>query len=110
MKRNALSFIILLVGFGGSWNAKSVIAPGYPSHWDSLELGMTSIQAKEAVPDLDPRLRDMKGFDQAGLDLGDRYWNLLVCYNEQGQVAEITKNYVDRRLGLLNRSIVQTKL
>jgi hypothetical protein len=110
MKRASLVLIFLTVVFGGGWLARSMMMPAYPIHWDALELGMTPAEAKATVPGLDPCLREMKGFDQAGLDLGDRYWNLLVSYDGDGRVCEITKNYVDRRNGFFNRSLVESKL
>lgn len=109
MKRAAFILTLLVVGFGGGWIARSVVAPAYPLHWDAIELGMTASEAKAVVPDLDPWLREMKGFDQTGLDLGDRYWSLLVSYDDEGHVSEITKNYVDRRIGVFNRSLVESK-
>lgn len=109
MKRAVIVLILLTVGLGGGWIARGVVAPPYPSHWDAVELGMTASEAKAAVPDLDPGLRELKGFDQSGLDLGDRYWNLLVSYDDDGRVSEITKNYVDRRIGVFNRSLVESK-
>jgi hypothetical protein len=109
MKRAAIVLILLAVGFGGGWSARSVVAPAYPSHWDAVELGMTASEAKAVVPDLDTWLRDMKGFDQTCIDLGDRYWGLLVSYDVDGRVSEITKNYVDRRIGIFNRSLVESK-
>lgn len=108
MKRSII-IPLLLIGIAIGWLAKSVFAPSYPSHWDTLKLGMTPVQAKTAVPDLDPWLRDIKGFDQAGHDLGDRHWNLQVSYDKDGRVSEISKNYVDHRNGLFNRSIVDSK-
>ncbi|BCX47805.1 hypothetical protein HAHE_17130 [Haloferula helveola] len=109
MKRAAIALLILALGFAGGWMARSLAAPDYPSHWDSVKLGMTASEAKGMVPDLDPWLREVKGFDQAGIDLGDRYWSLLVRYDEKGRVSEITKNYVDRRIGIFNRSLVESK-
>jgi hypothetical protein len=109
MKRAAFILILLSAGFGGGWIARCVVAPDYPSHWDALKLGMTASEAKVTVPNLDPTLRNIKGFDQTGFDLGDRYWNLLVSYDDDGRVSDITKNYVDRRIGIFNRSIVESK-
>jgi len=109
MKRTAVVLILLAVGFGGGWIARSVVAPAYPSHWDAVQLGMTSSEAKTVVPDLDSGLRQIKGIDQTGLDLGDRYWNLLVSYDDDGRVSEITKNYVNRWIGIFNRSLVESK-
>ncbi len=109
MKRTAIVLILLAAGLGGGWVARSLVAPPYPSHWDAVELGMTASEAKAVVPDLDPGLREIKGFDQTGHDLGDRYWNLLVSYDDGGSVSEITKNYVDRRIGIFNRSLVESK-
>jgi hypothetical protein len=108
MKR-AIIILLLVGGIAIGWLAKSVFAPDYPSHWDALKLGMTPDQAKAAVPDLDPWLRDIKGFDQASHHLGDRHWNLQVIYDKNGRVSEISKNYVDHQNGLFNRSIVELK-
>jgi hypothetical protein len=109
MKRAGIILILLAAGFGGGWITRSVVAPDYPSHWDAVKLGMTTSEAKSVVPDLDPGLREIKGFDQAGLDLGDRYWNLLVSYDDHGRVSKITRNYVDRRIGIFNCSLVESK-
>mgnify|MGYP005863271991 CR=1 FL=1 len=109
MKRASIVLILLTVGFGGGWIVRSMVVPDYPSHWDTIELGMPASEAKATVPGLDPGLREIKGFDQTGVDFGDRYWNLLVSYDGDGRVSEITKNYVDRRIGLFNRSLVESK-
>jgi hypothetical protein len=109
MKRAGIILILLAASFVGGWITRSVEVSDYPSHWDTVKLGMTTSEAKSAVPDLDPGLREIKGFDQTGLDLGDRYWNLLVSYDDDGRVSEIAKNYVDRRIGIFNHSLVESK-
>lgn len=107
MKRASIILILVTACVGVGWIVRSIVAPGYPSQWDDLELGMTQVEAKAAVPDLDPWLRDIKGFDQVGFEMGDSYWNLQVSYNDNGRVSEITKNYVDRKNGIFNRSLVE---
>ena len=110
MKRLIFIIIPLVIGVAIGWLGKSAVRPENPAHWNNLKLGMTPREAKETVPGLDLSLRDMKGFDQDGLDYGDRYWNLLVSYDEEGRVSEITKKYVDRRLGLFNTLLVEANL
>ena len=68
---------------------------------------MTADEARAAVPGLDRWLRDMKGFDSAGADFGNRYWRLEVSYDGGERVSKIEKHFVDRRLGLWSRNRVE---
>ena len=100
--------ILIAISFACGWFSRSAVVPAYPGHWDSVTLGMTPTEAKVAVPELDSLLRDIKGIDQAGMDLGDRYWNLNLFYDENEEVSGIVKKYADRRCGLFNRSLEES--
>ena len=97
----------------GSYREDALADKTYPRNTGSRNLEilrcLREIHQPQRIGVLDPGLRLIKGFDQAGLDLGDRYWNLLVSYDDDARVTEITKNYIDRRIGIFNHSIVESK-
>ena len=107
MKRVIYIVLLLAIGFATGWIVRSVKRPAYPGEWDGLRLGMSESEAQLTVPRLDVSLREMKGFDRDRIDYGDRYWSLLVFYGTDGRVSEITKRYVDRRIGIFNRVVVE---
>lgn len=109
MKRLCIVLISLTVGLVAGWVARGFVVPDYPSQWDSVELGMSFDEAELAVPGLEPELREIKGFDQAAIDMGDRCWSLHVSYDDDGLVSKIEKRYVDRRIGFFNRTLVDAK-
>lgn len=106
MKRVLKPFLFILFGIVLGWFFRGFARPDYPESWDEIELGMSESEVFEIVPALaGSRMRELKGFDGVSVDFGDRYWSLLITYDESLAVNSIQKNYVDRNLGFMRKRL-----
>ena len=83
---------------------KSFASYAYPEEWNEIYAGMSANKAHEVVPDLDSALREVKGFDDAGVNHGRCCWMLWVHIDGEGKVSSVERRFIDRENGLFSRS------
>jgi hypothetical protein len=91
MKKVHLIFLTigLLLGLG----IGRLIPPAQPSNWKQIEKGMHFEEVYQTVPDLRHSMRDIKGFDTCSAKSGNRYWQILVYYDQKGRVSKLEKRF-----------------
>lgn len=99
IKRFAVTLGFTLMGMFFGWLARDLKRPDYPEHWNNLRLGMSTLEAQTAVP----QLAFWKEADRVTIDFGDREWSLCVIYDTTGHVVSIYKTFIDRRFGMMKK-------
>jgi len=91
VNRNYLLFLILGLLLG--LVIGRVLPPPAPEKWNRVAIGMSYDQVYKIIPNLRRSMRELKGFDICSDWSGNRYWQLIVYYDEFGRVSKVEKHF-----------------
>ncbi len=70
-----------------------LLPPAQPPNWSQIENEMPFEHVYRAVPELGNSMKTLKGFDTCSAKNGNRYWQILVHYDQEDRVSKVEKRF-----------------